>query len=395
MNDKLHISSPPSPAAPAFSLEARRPIVTRLSKKVLATIAAIAGLTVGAILIYALSPRSPAVPTELLTEPGKPGSASLMNAPRDYSRIPKIGPPLPGDLGRPILSAQRRGGEDVGLRSIRPTGASSSTDASSIDRRVQEKDAARSSGLFLGERATGSGTAIQELPRHDGAQVTEAAVPTGPGQAAKRSFLAGDRAEPFTSNARLEPAPSIPILRAGSVLPAALLTGIRSDLPGQLTAQVTENVYDSLTGRLLLIPQGARLLGEYDSDMEAGQTRVMMIWTRLLLPDGTSLALDRLPGSDAAGFAGLQDGVDRHWGNVLRAAAVSTLLGVGAELGSDGDDALVRALRRGTQNSVMQAGNQIVQREIGITPTLTIRPGHPLRVMVKRDIIFSAREGER
>lgn len=382
----------PSPHAPAFRLEAQRPVVTRLSKKALATICAFGGVTIGGVLIYALLPRSPHVPRELLAEPGKPGAASLMGAPSDYSQVPKLGPPLPGDLGRPIVSAQRRSADDG---DVHPRAEPSHPSvAASIDRRTQEKEAARSSGLFLGDRANVSATTAPGHPLLERAPEAEAAIPTGPGQVAKRSFLAGDRVEPFISDARVEPAPSRLLIQAGSVLPAALLTGIRSDLPGQLTAQVTQNVYDSPTGRILLIPQGAKLLGEYDSDLEAGQTRVMMVWTRLLLPGGASLVLDRLPGSDAAGFAGLQDGVNRHWGNVVRAAAISTLLGIGAELGSNDDDALVRALRRGSQNSVIQAGNQIVQREIGIAPTLMIRPGHPLRVMVKRDIIFSTGEGE-
>ena len=130
-------------------------------------------------------------------------------------------------------------------------------------------------------------------------------------------------------------APASPnIVQAGSIIPAALITGIRSDLPGQITAQVTANVYDSPTGRILLIPQGARLIGEYDSEVAAGQTRVLLAWDRLILPDGRSIVLERQPGTDGAGFAGLQDRVNQHWGNLLKAAAVSTLLGVGAELGA-------------------------------------------------------------
>lgn len=112
------------------------------------------------------------------------------------------------------------------------------------------------------------------------------------------------------------------VVQAGSIIPAALITGIRSDLPGQITAQVTQNVYDSPTGRILLIPQGARLIGEYDSDVASGQNRVLLAWDRLILPGGHSILLDRLPGADVAGMAGLQDRTNFHWGNMLRAVSI-------------------------------------------------------------------------
>ena len=92
------------------------------------------------------------------------------------------------------------------------------------------------------------------------------------------------------------------MVQAGAVIPAALVTGLRSDLPGQITAQVTSNVYDSPTGRFLLIPQGARLIGEYDSRVAFGQSRVLLAWTRLILPNGRSIVLERQPGADAAGY---------------------------------------------------------------------------------------------
>ena len=383
---------PSAPPSAAFRLEGERPVVARLSKKALLTIAAVAGLSIGGVLVYALAPRTLQSPPELLAESGRPGAASLVNGPRDYSDVPKIGPPLPGDLGRPILAAQQRERWTGEATPMDPS-ASRSPVAPALGRRAEEQDAARSSGLFLGGGARAAQDISQPVAFTAERPAGGGETALGPGEAAKRAFLAGGEPQPAVSTARVKTAASRFILQAGSVLPAALMTGIRSDLPGQLTAQVTENVYDSLTGRILLIPQGSKLLGEYDSDLEAGQTRVMMIWTRLLLPGGASLALDRLPGADAAGFSGLQDRVNRHWGNLLGAAAISTLLGIGGELGSnDEESALVRALRRGGQNSVVQAGNQIVQREIGIPPTLTIRPGHPLRVIIKRDLIFDTSE---
>jgi hypothetical protein len=111
------------------------------------------------------------------------------------------------------------------------------------------------------------------------------------------------------------------VLQAGAVISAALITGIRSDLPGQITAQVTENVYDSPTGKILLVPQGTRVIGQYDSGVGFGQRRVLLVWNRLIFPNGRSIVLERQPGADAEGYAGLEDGVDYHWGELFKAAA--------------------------------------------------------------------------
>lgn len=211
----------------------------------------------------------------------------------------------------------------------------------------------------------------------------------------KRAFMAQASNQRTVSVERLTTPASPNVVQAGSVVPAALITGIRSDLPGQITAQVTANVYDSPTGRFLLIPQGARLIGEYDSEVAAGQTRVLLAWDRLIMPDGRSIVLERQPGADGAGLAGLQDRVNQHWGNLLKAAAISTLLGVGAELGADSDDDLTRALQRGSQDTISQTGQQIVRRQLNVRPTLTIRPGHPLRVILTRDLVLEPIGGNR
>src|SRR5712691_6872617 len=178
---------------------------------------------------------------------------------------------------------------------------------------------------------------------------------------------------------------------------AALITGIRSDLPGQITAQVTENVFDSPTGRLLLVPQGARLIGIYDSQIAFGQSRVLLVWTRLIMPNGRSIVLDRQPGADTAGYAGLEDEVDNHWGALFKAALLSTLLGVGSELGSTtgtgGNSDVITALRRGSRDSMKKTGQKVVQQNLDIQPTLTIRPGFPVRVIVNRDLVLEPYRG--
>ena len=214
------------------------------------------------------------------------------------------------------------------------------------------------------------------------------------GQDRKLAFFNASIDRRTTSPDRIAAPASSYVVQAGSVIPASLITGIRSDLPGQIAAQVTENVYDSPTGRFRLIPQGARLIGVYDSQVAFGQSRVLLAWTRLIMPNGRSIVLERQPGADTAGYAGLEDGVDNHWGKLFKAALLSTSLGVGSELGSSGqDNDIVQALRRGASDSANQLGQQIVRRNLNIQPTLTIRPGLPVRVIVNRDLVLEPYKG--
>ena len=205
----------------------------------------------------------------------------------------------------------------------------------------------------------------------------------------KLAFLNGAVDHRTTSPDRVQPAASKYILQAGAVIPAALITGLRSDLPGQITAQVTEDVYDRPTGKILLIPQGARLVGQYDAQITFGQTRALLVWNRLIMPNGRSIILERQPGADTEGYAGLEDEVDYHTWRLIKGVALSTVLGVGTQLsvGNSKND-LLTALRQSTQDSVNQAGQQITERNLNIQPTVTVRPGWPLRVIVSKDIVL-------
>ena len=400
MNDRTDIPSAepaapqPLPADPKpFQLRRDPPRVMRLSRKALTVIGVAAGLGIGGSLIYALKPAGERQAEELYNTESRATAETITSGPRDYAQAPRLGPPLPGDLGGPIVSAQQRGENvpvpPIGTQPAQPDPRAQAEEAAR-QRAQQERDAARMSGVFLGGNAGNAGTAPAPsliLP-DQAAQLTQQASAAQGDQAGRRAFMAQASNQRTVSAERLIAPPSPNIVQAGSIIPAALITGIRSDLPGQITAQVTQNVYDSPTGRILLIPQGARLIGEYDSEITAGQTRVLLAWDRLIMPDGRSIVLERQPGADGAGFAGLQDRVNQHWGNLLRAAAVSTLLGVGAELGADSEDDLTRALRRGSQDTINQTGQQIVRRKLNVQPTLTIRPGHPLRVVITRDLVL-------
>lgn len=387
------MTSDPDPERPVdaesiTSLRGEGPRVVRLSRKAIG-IASAAGLAlIGGALLYALQPASQDGSVELFNTDGVAVADGLASAPRDYSQVPQLGPPLPGDLGKPILDAQDRGAvaelPPIGAQPSPPPPQGISPEEAARQRLEQEREAARGSRLFFGGGAPAASVA-PALPTA-GPGTAEAAAPV----AASSEPRSLDRpAERRTASLeRLSTSPSGAILQAGSIIPAALITGIRSDQPGLVTAQVTENVYDSLTGRLLLVPQGSRMIGDYSSDVGFGQRRVLLAWNRLILPDGRSIVLERQPAADPSGYAGLEDGVDYHWGGVVKAALVSTLLGVGSELGSGSDGDIARALRRGSEDSVNRAGEQIVSRELNIRPTLTIRPGYPVRVLVTRDIIL-------
>lgn len=386
-----------APADPesAVKLRGDPPRVMRLSRKAIGIASACGFALVGGALIYALQPAGRKGAEELYNTDGVAVADNLAGAPKDYGQVPKLGPPLPGDLGKPILDAQRRGDvaamPPVGASPAAPPNPAATAADAARQRAEQEREAARGSRLFFagGSQASGSAGFAGLPPSAEAPAATPAAAPQSDA-GRKQAFLERASDRRTVSVERMTGLASPSILQAGSVIPAALITGIRSDLPGLVTAQVTQNVYDSPTGRILLIPQGSRLIGDYDADVAFGQSRILLAWNRLILPDGRSIVLERQPASDPRGFAGLQDGTDYHWGGVLKAALVSTLLGVGSELGAGNDSDLTRAVRRGTQDSINRAGEQIVSRELNVRPTLTIRPGFPVRVLVTRDLVLGS-----
>lgn len=386
-------AAPLTDPASAVKLRGDPPRVMRLSRKAIGIASASGFAVIGGALIYALQPQSRKGSDELYNTGSTAVADTLAGAPKDYGQVPKLGPPLPGDLGKPILDAQRRG-EVATLPPVGTPPPNPAANAAEVARQrtLQEREAARGSRLFLGGSAGSGGTGSSAIPAMADAGTSQPAATTGPKTDADRhrAFLERAADRRTVSSERLTGLVSPNIVQAGSIIPAALITGIRSDLPGLVTAQVTQNVYDSPTGRILLIPQGSRLIGDYDADVAFGQSRVLLAWNRLILPDGRSIVLERQPAADPRGFAGLQDGTDLHWGGVLKAALVSTLLGVGSEAGAGNDSDLARAIRRGTQDSVSRAGEQVVSRELNIKPTITIRPGFPVRVLVTRDLVLGA-----
>ena len=366
-------------------LRSSRQPVTRLSRKVLVGLGTAAAIGIGGTLFFALKPQHQTTGSELYNTNNRNTPDGLANLPRDYTGLPKpapqLGPPLPGDLGRPILNA---GAPAPGMPA---TAAGPSPEEQRI---AEEQEAARTSHLFA---TTNIGQPIPAAAPGPAAASTPAAAAGSTdltSQDHKLAFLNGAIDRRTASPDRIQPAASPYVLQAGAVIPASLVTGLRSDLPGQVTAQVTEDVYDSPTGKILLIPQGARLVGQYDAQIAFGQSRALLVWNRLIMPNGKSIVLERQPGADTEGYAGLEDEVDNHWGMLFKAAILSTILSVGSEAGMSGNNngSLAEAIQQGVSQSVNQTGQQVVSRTLNVQPTITIRPGFPVRVMVTHDLVL-------
>lgn len=312
--------------------------------------------------------------------------------PKPLSDVPRLGPPLPGDLGKPILEQQR-----ALAGATEPSGQQlQQEEAAERERQLAELKAARESGVLVQTEKTRASSEAAPLAdaaargmSSDSPKLALDPANDPNAQARKANFVASLDPQGNVNPHELTPLPSPYTLSAGSVIAASLITGLRSDLPGLITAQVTENVYDSATGRILLIPQGARLIGSYDSVVAFGQKRALIVWQRIVMPDGSSLRIDNVPATDPSGYAGLQDKVDVHTWQLLKGVVLSTLLGVGSELALSGQSDLVQAIRMSTQDTVSRAGDQITQRNLGIQPTITIRPGAPVRLVVHRDLILA------
>ncbi|AMN47126.1 conjugal transfer protein TrbI [Steroidobacter denitrificans] len=393
-------------APEAVALRAPPRAVTRLNRRTLAVL--VGGLSVAVLgaTIWSLQPqrRGAGEQTELYNVDRVSKSEGLDGLPADYSKlppkVPELGPPLPGDLGPAIVNSQQP-----------VTAAYAAPGHDPNDALRKEAEAAAASSVFFrsGGQGQAAGTVAQAAPGAPGAAsalaafdplaagpASAAAQPTDPtavqnGQGQKEAFLKSGSTETRNSGHLQLPASPYQVM-ASTVIPAALVTGINSDLPGDIVAMVTETVFDSATGTILLIPQGSRIMGKHNSRVSYGQSRVQVVWNRIILPDASSLTIDNLVGTDPAGYAGLEDGVDWHWDRVFAGAVLTTLLGVGAELAApenrQDSNRIVIAGRDGVQDTVNQVGQEVTRRNLNIQPTLTARPGLPVRIIVNRDLVL-------
>ncbi|MGF7156125.1 TraB/TrbI/VirB10 family type IV secretion system protein [Novosphingobium gossypii] len=378
-----------------LAIRARPPRAIRFRREVIITASAVSIIAIAAVGWFALRPqllRTARSESELSAPSLSQSSQTLDALPRSYDEVPKLGAPLPGDLGRPILKAQERGN----MMSPTSTGPSAEANAAQAlaERRAAEMTAARQSALIATSASATPAVSASVVgipsPDEPGGETVGARTDASPTATDRNVQFAEQRDSSPAINPHAISASASPyMLTAGSVIVASLVTGLNSDLPGMVVAQVSQNVYDSATGQILLIPQGARLIGKYDSAVSYGQSRALVVWQRLLMPDGSSLQLDNMPATDAAGRAGLSDEVDYHTGRLVKGVALSTLLGVGTELSISGEGGLVRAFRDSAQTNTARAGDQITQRNLDVQPTIVIRAGASVRLIVRQDLVLN------
>jgi type IV secretion system protein VirB10 len=383
---------------------------------------AVAALIVaGATLIALAPPRAfkPGERSELYNTERKQTADGLSKLPKSYDQLPpRLGPASPGDIGRAFAENEKKLAQPADA----PFRADPEEDAERAERIRQARinQQAKESGLLVRLSEKQDRRRRPEAPSSTAGQPTAfrpasdapAAAPDGStksslglsdrsseiipsSQARKLAFVTAKPDKETTNPHALAGAPSPYAVMAGTIIPASLITGLNSDLPGATIAQVTENVYDTVTGEFLLIPQGTRLVGKYDSVVAYGQKRALLVWTRIILPNGKSIVIDNLPATDVAGYAGLEDEVDIHTWQLLKGIGMATLLGVGTQLSIGNNESdLVKALRESVQQTTNRAGQRIVERELDVQPTITVRPGWPLGVIVSKDLLMKPYEME-
>ncbi len=386
-------------------LRARPRPVARFKRHVVIGIVGIALVGIFAATWLALKATpiaKPASGEELYSIDRKPTADGLAALPSGYDKIrpPALGPALPGDLGPGELRARNA----LGLPA---SGTASENDTARAEEMHQAQLARQASegNVFFqaGSSHTGSiDPATLGLggppPSSNAAAPADARLALDPardpGDAQRKlDFVnAHDDRNIYNPHAIQDPVSPYEVM-AGTLISASLITGLDSDLPGLVVAQVTQNIYDSVSGQTLLIPQGSRLIGTYDSVVAFGQSRALVVWQRIIMPDGSSIQIDNLPATDAQGYSGLEDDVDYHTWALLKGVAISTLLGVSTQLSLNGQSDLVTAIRQSTQDSVNQAGQQFTQKNLNIQPTIKVRPSWPLRVIVHKDLVLRPYRG--
>ncbi len=324
-------------------------------------------------------------------------------------QVPVLGPPLPGDLGAAMVQPQPKPSANF---------AASSEPSPEEQLRMKRYQKALMAGpTFSGGAAGHSGRSIPDKV-NDGFnqsmaglqeklvdkmdQLTGGVDSIGPVAAQnmqdeKREFMGHTSVtdDNYLSNSLTWPRSKFEV-KAGSIIPVSLITGINSDLPGDIIGQVRENVYDTVTGNHLLVPQGSRLMAEYDSIIAYGQERALICWNRLIRPDGSSIDLECSPGVDLEGYAGVSDKVDNHWLRLAGGIVLSSVLAVSATMSQgdiEGQHATVQQkMAASAGESLNNVGQQITEKNLNIQPTITVRPGFSVNVLVNKDMILSPYE---
>ena len=396
---------PPEPAPP-IDLRAPDPRVKRLNRvAVMVVIAGFAILIAFALAAALRRPNLRPVHEKSNTSSVLPSDA-LNDLPVDYAtaaherrEVPKLGSPIAGEFGAAQLDARNEAAARTGVEQDPVAKALADMELARLKRRAAARDARPQFGdTSATATVTALGRAPTSAPAVPGDTTKPSARDADNRQDDKKAFATKRRAaDPYLDEVLLTPADTA-FVGAGTIIPAVLLTGIDSDLPGMITAQVTQTVYDTVSGAHVLIPQGSTLIGEYDSRITYGQARVLFVWTRIRFPNGASIALEGMPGTDLSGFAGTHDRVDNHWWKLAQGVVLGSLLGAAAQQSygaglSAANPSLGQLAAAGAAQNINSAGQVIVQKDLQVQPTLVIRPGQRVAVFVTRDIALPPYRG--
>jgi type IV secretion system protein VirB10 len=397
-----------NPDDPRLSLERSR--ARQLKKGPIILLVAGVGLLLVATIYMALKPKAMAT-TDAQQAHIDPDSIkrsmpdALRGAANDYGQldypeppktdIPVLGKPLPGDAGGLML-------QKPVTPAFTPPPAPKQPSPEELERRRREQlareahdKAMMASVFFEGSQASGQSAA---LPASGGAAGNHSLPDTGvvdeqmgtaytmqrDGASLQQSAFGQDKAY---LQGTLQ-APRSPYeVKAGTLIPAVLITGINSQLPGMIIAQVSEQVFDTVSGRYLLIPQGTRILGQYENSINYGQERVRVVWNRMIFPDGSSIALEGMPGVDTGGQSGFTDQTDNHWGKLAGGVFLSSLLAGTAQSQYDNGNFEGRFYSN-VGSEINRTGQRITRKNLDIQPTLEIRQGYPVNILVHKDMIL-------
>ncbi len=391
----------PPESAPPIDLRAPTPRVKRLNRTAVFSVMAGLAILIAFALAAALKqPEKTTAPTKANTQLVLPSDA-LNDLPNDYAtaaarerrNVPKLGNPIGGEFGAAQVDVRSEAQARNGTVADDPVGKLlADMTVARLKRRAAARDVSPDFGDGAKSLAT---TATAERPTVNNSTVTSDATHSARDednrQDDKRAFVDARRAgEPYLAQPLLPP-PHGDIVGAGTIVPAVLLTGINSDLPGTITAQVAETIYDTVTGKRVLIPQGATLIGEYDSRVTYGQERILFVWTRIRFPDGSSLSLEGMPGTDLSGYAGVHDKVDNHWWKLAQGVVLGSLLSASTQASYGGgisatNPSIAQLAAAGGAQNLNNAGQQLVQKNLQVQPTLIVRPGQRVAVLVAKDI---------
>lgn len=385
------------------------PRVTGFNRQTVIILASIVGIVVLSAIIFAFQPsKKNANPEDLVI---KQQQKAKSVTPDEISK----GPSTYGTLGKKAAAQQVKQENfpqtplrtsmpgSGGMNALRPLSAYASPYGSMpqsyISPEIKEYDEARKSAIAFaassdfkqGAQAAGPGASVYNATfGRDGLENQYFGQPSQDMTNRKAAFVEKDRGADFYLHSGLQEMTSPYTVLAGTVIPGVMLTGINSQLPGQLIGQVRENVYDSVTGNYLLIPQGSRVIGVYDNETTPGQKRVLVVWTRLILPNGQSLDLESMQGTDAGGYSGMSDKVNNHTHKLINGVLLSSLFAAAASLsaGDALDWAFGQRAAYGAADEVSRVGSKYAEKMMDIPPTIEIRPGMEFNIMVHKDMIL-------